>query len=119
MHLHCRSNDNPPAGQFLDALKTVIINGVAYRSKGDGACLLVKLHVFHEPSSASSTSRGTETTDSVADVFPTGKEAQLGVSAAVRACDISGVPRGGVGGFNPPPPKYRRPSKIVPNSTRL
>jgi len=30
----------------------------------------------------------------------------------------SGVPRGG-GGSNPSPPKFRRPSKIVPNSTRL
>jgi len=30
-------------------------------------------------------------------------------------------PTGGgvVWGFNPPPPKFRRPSKIVPNSTRL
>jgi hypothetical protein len=26
---------------------------------------------------------------------------------------------GGVWGFKPPPPKFRRPSKIVPNSTRL
>ena len=32
----------------------------------------------------------------------------------------SGVPRGrGFGVFNPLPPKFRRPSKIVPNSTRL
>jgi len=31
---------------------------------------------------------------------------------------LSGVPRGGLG-FQPPPPKFRRPSKIVPNSTRL
>ena len=30
----------------------------------------------------------------------------------------SGVPRGGWG-FKPPPPKFRRPSKIVSNSTRL
>ena len=30
----------------------------------------------------------------------------------------SGVPRG-VCGAQPPPPKFRRPSKIVPNSTRL
>jgi len=30
---------------------------------------------------------------------------------------FSGVPRGGV--FKPLPPKFRRPSKIVPNSTRL
>jgi len=32
----------------------------------------------------------------------------------------SGVPRGGrFGGSTPSPPKFRRPSKIVPNSTRL
>ena len=32
----------------------------------------------------------------------------------------SGVPRGVFGGgSNPPPPKFRRPSKILPNSTRL
>ena len=37
MHLHCGPNDNPSAGQFLDALKTVIINGLASRSKNDGA----------------------------------------------------------------------------------
>jgi len=27
--------------------------------------------------------------------------------------------RGGIGVFTPPPPKFRRPFKIVPNSTRL
>ena len=32
----------------------------------------------------------------------------------------SGVPRGeGFGGFLTPPPKFRKPSKTVPNSTRL
>ena len=31
----------------------------------------------------------------------------------------SGVPRVGGGSNHPPPPKFRRPSKIVPNSTRL
>ena len=103
MHLHCGSNDNLSAGQLLDALKTVSVNGVAYRSKDDGACLLGKLHTFNEPSNASSTSRGTETTDSVTYVFSTGKEAQLGVSAAVRACHISGVPRGDWGVTTPPP----------------
>jgi len=39
-----------------------------------------------------------------------------------RQCSVwsSGVPRGGVWGCStPPPPKFRRPSKIVPNSTRL
>jgi hypothetical protein len=31
----------------------------------------------------------------------------------------SGVPRGGGWCVQPPPPKFRRPSKIVPNSTTL
>jgi len=32
----------------------------------------------------------------------------------------SGVPNGGLGGYNtPPPPKFRGPSKIMPDSTRL
>ena len=33
-------------------------------------------------------------------------------------CLVSGVPRGDLG-FSTPPPKFRRPSKLVPNSTRL
>ena len=32
VHLHCGSNNSPFVGQFVDALKTVIINGLAYRS---------------------------------------------------------------------------------------
>ena len=30
--LHVRSNSNPFVGQFVDALKTVIISGLAFRS---------------------------------------------------------------------------------------
>jgi len=29
IHLHCGSNNNPTAGQFTDALKAAIINGLA------------------------------------------------------------------------------------------
>jgi hypothetical protein len=57
MHLHRGSNNNPSARQFLGALKTVIVNGLASRSKDGGTCLLDKLHSFHDPSSASSTSQ--------------------------------------------------------------
>jgi hypothetical protein len=45
IRLHCGSNNNPSVGQFVDALKTVIINGPAYRSlygtncEDDGASL--------------------------------------------------------------------------------
>jgi len=36
--LHCGSNNNPSVGQFVDALKTVIINDLAYRSLYDSNC---------------------------------------------------------------------------------
>jgi len=43
---------------------------------------------------------------------------QLGHKHEHNLC--SGVPRGGIGGGgSTPPPKFRRSSKIVPNSTRL
>ena len=29
IRLHCGSNNNPSVGQFIDALKTVIINGLS------------------------------------------------------------------------------------------
>ena len=98
IHWHGGSNNNTSVGQFVDALKTVIINGLAYRSlygtncEDDGASLLDKLHSFLKPSSASSTSPPTShdsaTTDSVPDIVHIGKEAQCGVNAAVRACDV-------------------------------
>ena len=107
--MHCGSYSNPSAGQFVDALKTVIINGLAYRSlygtncEDDGASLLDKLHSFLKPSSASSTSPSTshdrETTDSVPDIVHIGKEVQRGVIAAVRACDIKVFSVGYVSGF--------------------
>ena len=98
IHLHYGSNNNPSIGQFVEALKTVIINGLAYRSlyginyEDDGASLLDKLLSFLKPSSASSTSPLTrhhsETTDSVPDIVHIGKEAQCGVSATVHVCDM-------------------------------
>ena len=96
--MHCGSNNNPSAGQFVYVLKTVIINGLAYRSlygtncEDDGVSLLDKLHSFLKPSIASSSSPSTshesETTDIVPDIVHIGKEAQRGVSAAVHACDV-------------------------------
>ena len=41
------------------------------------------------------------------------------VTARRRVPLSSGAPKGGVGVFDPHPPKFRRLSKIVPNSTRL
>ena len=109
IRLHCGSNNNPSIRQFVDALKTVIINGLAYRSlygsncEDDGASLLDKLHSFLESSNASSTSPSTshdsETTDIVPDIFHIGKETQQGVSAAVRAYDVKMFSVAYVSGF--------------------
>ena len=98
IHWHCVSNNNPSVGQFADALKTVIINGLAYRSlygtncEDDGASLLGKLYLFLKPSNALSTSPPTShdsvTTDSVPDIVHIGKEARRGANADVRARDM-------------------------------
>ena len=77
------------------------VNGLAYRSKDDDACLLGKLHSFQESSSASSTSpssRGCGTTACVPDV-PIGQVAQRGVSAALLVCDMRLFLVAYVGGF--------------------
>jgi hypothetical protein len=98
IRLHCGSNSNPSVGQFVDALKTVIINGLTYRSlygtncEDDGAPLLDKLYSFLKPSNVSSTSPSTshdsETTDIFPDIVHIGEEARRTVSAAVRACTL-------------------------------
>ena len=76
-HLHCVFNSNQSVGQFVDALKIVIINGLAYKSQyvtnceDDGASLLDKVHSFLKPSNTSTsplTSHDSETTDSVPEV---------------------------------------------------
>ena len=38
IHLHCGSNNNPTVGQFVDALKTSIINGLAYKGLLNAKC---------------------------------------------------------------------------------
>ncbi|XP_033608842.1 uncharacterized protein LOC117282608 isoform X2 [Cryptotermes secundus] len=60
IRLNCGSNNNPTVGQFVDALKTSIINGLAFRGLGetncedDGATLLDNLQLlFRAPEAAS------------------------------------------------------------------
>ena len=59
IHLHCGSNNNPTVGQYVDALKTSIISGLAYTGlhnancEGDDIELLDNLHSFLKESSAS------------------------------------------------------------------
>jgi hypothetical protein len=38
IRLHCGSNNNPTAGQFADALKASIINGIAYTGLRNASC---------------------------------------------------------------------------------
>jgi len=107
--LNCGSNNNPSVGQFVDSLKTVIINGLAYRSlhgtncEDDDASLLDKLYSFLKPSNATSTSPSisydSETTDIVPDIVHIGRDAQRGVSAAVCACDVKMFSVAYVSGF--------------------
>ena len=71
IRLHFDSNNNPNVGQFVDALKTSIINGLGYtglhnaKCEGDDTENLVNLHSFLKESRASpqnpSTSHGRET----------------------------------------------------------
>jgi len=75
IRLHCGSNNNPTVGQFVDALKTSIINGLAFRDLGNTNCeddkteLLDNLHSFLEECDASvphpSTNHGTGTDGAV------------------------------------------------------
>jgi len=59
IRLHCGLNNNPTVGQFVDALKTSIINGLAFRDLRNTNCeadkteLLDNLHSFLEESDAS------------------------------------------------------------------
>jgi hypothetical protein len=75
IHLHCGLNNNPTVGQFVDAQKIGIINGLAFRDQRNTNCevdkneLLDNLHSFLEESDASlphpSTNHGTGTDGAV------------------------------------------------------
>jgi len=74
IRLHCGSNNSPTVGQFVDTLKTSIINGLAFRVQRNTNCedkteLLDNIHSFLEESDASlphpSTNHGTGTDGAV------------------------------------------------------
>lgn len=108
IHLHCGSNNKPSVGQFVDALKTVITNGLTYRGlldpncEDDGATLRDNLHSFLKPSSVSSPSQSTshdrETTAYVPYIAHA-NEAQEGVRTAIRAGNVKMLPVAYVSGF--------------------
>jgi len=86
--------------KFVDALKTVIINGLAYRGLldpkcgDDGATLLDNLHSFLRPSSVSSSSPTTshfkETTNKVLYIVDVNK-VEEGVRTAIRYCNLKKI----------------------------
>jgi len=96
IRLHCRSNSTS-VGQAVDALKTVIISGLALRglrnsnSEDDGATLLDYLHPCLKPSVVSSPnqsiSHDRQTTDDVPYIVHM-NEAQEGVRMAMCAGDV-------------------------------
>ena len=96
--MHCGSKNNPSDGQFVDALKNVIINGLTYRrllgpdSEDDGATLLDNLHSFLKLSSVSSPSQSTshdrEITDDVLHIVHV-NEAHECVCTAIGAGDVT------------------------------
>jgi hypothetical protein len=98
IRLNCGSDDNPTVGRFVDALKTSIINGLAFRGLGDtnceddGATLLDNLQSFlKEPDAAlqnPSTSHGKETPDTVPESFHVAEQVQKNMGSAVHAGDM-------------------------------
>ncbi|PNF32279.1 hypothetical protein B7P43_G16945 [Cryptotermes secundus] len=98
IHLNCGSNSNPTVGQFVDALKTSIINGLAFRGLGetncedDGVTLLDNLQsLFRAPEAASrnpSTSHDKETPAGVPESFHVAQQVQMDMSPAVPAGDM-------------------------------
>jgi hypothetical protein len=98
IRLNCGSNDNPTVGQFVGALKTSIINGLAFRSLGntncedDGATLLDNLQSFlRVPDAASrnpSTSSDKETPAGVPESVHVVQQVQKDMGSAVRAGEM-------------------------------
>jgi hypothetical protein len=98
IHSYYCSNNNPTVGHFVDALKTSIINGPAFRGlcetncEDDGATLLDNLQsLFRAPDVASrnpSTSRGKETPDTVPESFHVAHQVQKDICAAVQTGDM-------------------------------
>jgi hypothetical protein len=92
------SNNNSTVGLFVDALKTSIISGLAFRGvcetncEDDGATLLNNLQsLLRAPDATSpnpSSSHGKETPDAVPESFHVAQQVQKDTGATVRAGDM-------------------------------
>jgi hypothetical protein len=108
IRLHCGSSSKPSVRQSVDAQKTVIINGLAYRGLLDpkcndvGATLLDNMHSFLRPTSVSSphpsTSHCRETTNDVLYIVDVNK-VQEGVCTAICDGDVKMLLVAYVSGF--------------------
>jgi hypothetical protein len=109
IRLHCGSNNNPTVGQFVDALKTSIINGLAFRGlrgtncEEDDTSVLDNLHSLLRGPDASpsdpSTRHSRETPDNVGGSLHVAEQIQQAVGAAVRAGDMKMLSVAYVSGF--------------------
>jgi hypothetical protein len=98
IHSYCGSNNNRTVGQFVDALKTSIINGLAFiglcetNCEDDGATLLDNLQLLLRAVDASSlnpsSSHGEEAPHAVLEIFNVAQQEQKDVGAAVHAGDV-------------------------------
>jgi hypothetical protein len=96
IHPYCGSNNHPIVGQFVDALKANIINGLAFRSlcgancEDDGATVLDNLQsMFSSPDASSpnsSTSHGKETLDEVPKSVYAAQQIQVLLGVNCNAC---------------------------------
>jgi hypothetical protein len=95
IRLYCGSNDSPTVGQFVDALKASIINGLTFTGlrgtncEDDGATLLDNLQsLFRVPDAASRkpfTSHGKETPNDGPESFHVAQQVQKDIGSEVHA----------------------------------
>jgi hypothetical protein len=101
IRLHCGSNCNPTVGQFVDALKTSIFNGLAYSGlrnancESDGTELVDNLHSFLKKSCASrpnpSTNHGRETLHDGLSGCRIAEQVQQEVNDDMHLCSVAYV----------------------------
>ena len=102
--LHCGSNNSPTLGQIVDALKTSIINGLAFRDlrktncEDDKSELLEKLHSFLEEPDASLPHPSTNHSNGTDDAVPIHVAEQV-LQEEVFNCDMKLLSVAYVSGF--------------------
>jgi hypothetical protein len=109
IRFYCGSNDNPTVGKFVNALKSNIVNGVAFRGlqgsncEDDDTTLLDDQHSLLRASDASplnpSTSHSRENPGDVSDSFHVVENVRQKVTPDVRAGEMEVLSAAYVSGF--------------------